>query len=58
MAFNDINKTRETETKNYVVFNDIEKEVSKDVISALDNYGVSHIPWSKKEECLVEFALN
>lgn len=58
MAFNDINQTRETTTKNFVVYNDIEKEVSKDVIGALDNYGVKHIPWSKKEECLTEFSLN
>ena len=58
MAFNDINQTRETKTKNYVVYNDVEKEVSKDVIGALDNYGVQHIPWSNKEACLPEFSLN
>ncbi len=58
MAFNDINQIRETDTKNYVVYNDTEKEVFKDVISALDNYDIKHIPWSKKEECLVDFSLN
>ena len=58
MAFNDINQTRETITRNFVVYNDIEKEVSKDVISALDNYAVKNIPWSKKEQCLVDFSLN
>lgn len=58
MAFADINQTRETATKNYVIYNDIEKEVSKDIISALDNYGVGNIPWSKKELSLVEFTLN
>jgi hypothetical protein len=58
MAFNDISQTRETPTRNFVLYNDVEKEVSKDVISALDNYGVKHIPWSKKEECLTEFSLN
>ena len=58
MAFNDINQTRETPTKNFVVYNDLEKEVSKDVIGALDNYAVKHIPWSKKELCLTEFRLN
>ena len=58
MAFNDINQTRETTTKNFVVYNDLEKEVSKDVIGALDNYGVKHIPWSKKELCLTEFSMN
>lgn len=58
MAFNDINQTRETLTKNFVVYNDIEKLVSTDVISALDNYDVKHIPWSKKEICLTEFSFN
>ncbi len=58
MAFSDINQTRETPTKNYVVYNDIDREVSKEVISALDNYGVSHIPWSKKEQTLLDFSLN
>lgn len=58
MAFTDINQTRETPTKNFVLYNDVEKEVSKDVIGALDNYGVKHIPWSKKELCLIEFSMN
>ena len=58
MAFTDISKTRETQTKNFVVYNDIEKEVSKDVIDALDNYSVKHIPWSKKELCLTEFSFS
>ena len=58
MAFNDINQTRETPTKNFVVYNDLEKEVSKDVIDALDNYSVKHIPWSHKELSLTEFRLN
>lgn len=58
MAFNDINQARETITKNFVVYNDIDKEVSKDVIGALDNYAIKHIPWSKKEQCLVDFSPN
>lgn len=58
MAFTDITQTRENETRNYVIYNDVEKEVSKDVVSALDNYGIKHIPWSQKEQSLSEFALN
>lgn len=58
MAFNDINQLRETKTQNFVVYNDIEKEVSKDIIYALENYGVKNIPWSKKELCQSEFTLN
>jgi len=58
MAFTDIKQMRESDTKNYVVYNDIEKEVSLDVIGALDNYGIKYIPWSKKELCLIDFSLN
>ena len=58
MAFNDINQTRENPTKNFVIYNDIEKIVSKDVVSALDIYGIQSVPWSKKEESLGEFSLN
>lgn len=58
MAFSDITQIRETITKNYVIYNDIEKEVSNDVIGALENYGIKHIPWSQKDKCLTEFSLN
>ncbi len=58
MAFNDINQIRETPTKNFVIYNDTEKQVSRDVIDALDNYSINNIPWSKKENCLTEFSLN
>lgn len=58
MAFNDINQTRETETKNYVIYNDIEKDVSRDIIGALQNYGVKQIPWSEIEKSMPEFSLS
>ena len=58
MAFGDINQIRDVNTKNYVIYNDLEKEVPKDVVSALDNYNIQHIPWSQKEQCLIDFSLN
>ncbi|MEP6645986.1 MAG: DUF1828 domain-containing protein [Saprospiraceae bacterium] len=58
MAFTDVNQLRETRSSCFVVYNDIEKSISPDVIVALDNYGVKHIPWSRKEDCLEEFSLN
>jgi hypothetical protein len=57
-AFTDIVEVREEKTSNYVVYNDIEKTVSQDVIGALTNYGVKHIPWSEKEKCSEEFSSN
>lgn len=58
MAFKDIAEMRDATTVNYVVYNDIERTVSADVVSALDNYGVKHIPWSEKERCIEEFSLS
>ncbi|MCM8568625.1 DUF1828 domain-containing protein [Gramella jeungdoensis] len=58
MAFNDVSQSRDTKTANYVIYNDIEKEVSNDVIIALENYNVKHIPWSHKEDNISEFSLN
>jgi hypothetical protein len=58
MAYNDINQIRHSETKNFVIYNDIERQVSADIIGALDSYGIHHIPWSKKDQCLTEFTLN
>ena len=58
MAFSDIAPTREAKAKNFVLYNDTEKDVPTDVISALDNYGILHIPWSQKEACIKEFSLN
>lgn len=58
MAFNDISKMRDTKTSNYVIYNDFEKDVSNDVIVALDNYNVYHVPWTRKEERLSDFSMN
>lgn len=58
MAFNDIKEIRDNGTRNYVLFNDIDKNATKDVISALDNYEVNYIPWSEKERCIEELSLN
>lgn len=36
----------------------MEKGVSKEIVSALDNYEVNYIPWSQKERCIKELSLN
>jgi len=57
-AFSDIISIREQQTDNYVIYNDIDKQVSPDVVSALNNYKVKNIPWSKKEICKEELIMN
>lgn len=57
-AFNDIAQTRNTPTKDYVIYNDTEKKVSPDVDSALSNYEVQSIPWSLKTDYIDELTLN
>lgn len=58
MAFNDISQVRETVTRNYVIYNDVDKDVSSDVINAMKIYGIDPIPWSFREQHLSEFSLN
>ena len=57
-AFSDIVQAREQETRNFVVLTDIERSASEEVITAMANYDINHIPWTKKEQCLEEFSLN
>lgn len=57
-TFSDITLIREQPTDNYVIYNDIDKQVSLDVVSALANYNVKNIPWSQKERCKEEFVMN
>ena len=58
MAFGDITQVRGDKTSNYVIYNDIDKKVLPDAVNALDSYGIKHIPWTQKERCQQEFALN
>ncbi len=58
MAFNDVSQTRDTKTSNYVIYNDLEKDVSSDITVALNNYNVHHIPWSQKEKNISDFSMN
>lgn len=55
--FNDITEIREEKTSCYVLYNDTEKKVNNDVLSALANYDIKSIPWSEKEKCKEEFSL-
>jgi hypothetical protein len=58
MAFGDIIQVRGNKMANYVIYNDIDKKVMPDAVSALESYGIKHIPWSQKERFQEEFALN
>ena len=57
-SLTDISTVREQEIKNYLIYNDLEKLVAPDIISALSNYDIDNIPWIQKHRCLEEFALN
>lgn len=56
MTFTDI--SRESQPKKFVLYNNLEKAVSTDFVSALESYGIYPIPWTEKEKCLYEFSLN
>lgn len=57
-AFADVGQVRETPTKQIVIYNDAERTVSADVVSALTNYQIDAIPWSNRSEYIGEFAVN
>ncbi len=58
MALTDISQVRETQMQNYVIYNDVDKDVSSDVIGAMKIYGIDPIPWSSREQHLSAFSLN
>lgn len=58
MAFTDITQIRETPTKQFVIYNDAERTVSTDVVSAMVNYEIKPIPWTARTEHLSEFSSN
>ncbi len=57
-AFNDIAEIRTEQISFYVIYNDMDKSISTEVLSVLDNYQIKSIPWTQKERCAEEFALN
>lgn len=57
-SFSDIAEIRDRKPKNFVIYNDVDWTVSKDVLSALGNYGVNPMPWSQKATFRSEFAAN
>lgn len=57
MAFGDIIEMRPKNISNYIIYNDLEKMILPDAVSALNSYGIKHIPWSQKERCIEEFSL-
>lgn len=57
-AFNDILQNRDGQSKNYVIYNDTDKSIPSEHLDALAKYDIFGIPWSQKEICLTEYALN
>lgn len=57
-SFQDIRLNRDNDTLNYVIYNDMEKSASVDVLDALRNYGVRGIGWKDKDKIISELSLN
>lgn len=49
-TFNDINEFRDTPTRNFLVYNDLNNQASADVLRAMQVYKIEARPWSRKEE--------
>lgn len=55
-AWIDTRETRPLESKAYALLNDVSDSVSESVVSALRNYEVTPVPWTRREEVSDELA--
>lgn len=55
-AWHDTQKVRSSNSKAYAVLNDTEQPVLSSVLDALNNYGVTSVHWSRREEIQEELA--
>lgn len=53
-AWVDIKDVRPANSTSYVFLNDMDREVSADIVSAFGNYGMKAFAWSEKERVLGE----
>jgi len=56
-TFGDIQETRQQDTSNFVIYNDIENNVPEESLNALRSYDIKTLSWSKKEEMVKAFAM-
>lgn len=50
----DVKGARSLNSKGYLILNDNDKEVSQEIISAIEQYNMKPVKWSEKEEMLAE----
>ena len=55
-AWEDIKEVRPIKSKAYGILNDSEQTINPDIISALHQYDITPIPWSKREDYVAELA--
>lgn len=55
-SWEDTKKVRPMKSTTYGILNDTEFEINPDIQSALHQYGIEPVPWSKKDEYVVELA--
>lgn len=58
MAFSwiDTREVRSSEARAYAILNDSEQDVSENVLDAMRNYDVYPVPWSSRDEALLDLA--
>lgn len=55
-AWTDIKEVRPIRSTAYSILNDSEQTINPDIISALQQYDITPVPWSKREEYVAELA--
>lgn len=55
-SWNDVQKTRPERSKGYIVLNDAKKAVGQELLSAIDSYDLTPIPWKLRTNYVEELA--
>ena len=55
-SWEDSKEVRPLESTTYGILNDTEFKTNPDIESALHQYGIEPVPWSKRDEYVVELA--
>ena len=55
-AWSDTKEVRPRDSQAYVILNDLEKEVSPEILAAFEQYKIETVPWSHRKDSLLKLA--
>ena len=55
-AWNDVVKTRKSDSRGYIILNDIKKKTNLELFNAIQSYDLKAVPWSERNSFIEELA--